>query len=121
MLDAGSALFERLDAALLRMRKLRCEDFERRPGDAATDLPITVVHVEIHIVGHELVVARVDCGRQWHGSPARLRRCSPEDYSVAPFAEELLSCPQSSRNRVVGDHILSRGIVTDSQRQKLYG
>jgi hypothetical protein len=118
MLDAGSALFERLDAALLRMRKLRCEDFERRPGDAATDLPITVVHVEIHIVGHELVVARVDCGRQWHGSLARLRRCSPEDYSVAPFAEELLSCPQSSRNRVVGDHILSRGIVTDSQRQK---
>src|SRR6516162_3383896 len=113
MLDAGSALFERLDAALLRMRKLRCEDFERRPGDAATDLPITVVHVEIHIVGHELVVARVDCGRQWHGSPARLRRCSPEDYSVAPFAEELLSCPQSSRNRVVGDHIL---LSRDSNR-----
>jgi hypothetical protein len=99
------------------MRKLRYEDFERRPGDAATDLPITVVHVEIHIVGHELVVARVGCGRQWHGSLARLRRCSPEDYSVAPFVD----CPQSSRNRVVGDHILSRGIVTDSQRQKLYG
>jgi hypothetical protein len=101
MLDAGSALFERLDAALLRMRKLRCEDFERRPGDAATDLPITVVHVEIHIVGHELVVARVDCGRQWHGSLARLRRCSPEDYSVAPFAEELLSTvkPQQSCRR----------------------
>src|SRR5215469_16995098 len=109
MLDAGSALFERLDAALLRMRKLRCEDFERRPGDAATDLPISVVHVEIHIVGYELVMARVDCGRQWHGSLARLRRCSPEDYSVAPFAEELLSCPQSSRNRVVGGpHPLSR-------------
>jgi hypothetical protein len=80
MLDAGSALCERLDAALLRMRKLRCEDFERRPGDAATNLPIAVVHVEIHIVGHELVVARVGCGRQWHGSLARLRRCSPEDY-----------------------------------------
>ena len=44
-----------------------------------------------------------------------------EDYSVVPFAEELLSCPQSSHNRVVGDHILSRGIVIDSQRQKLYG
>src|SRR5262249_14383006 len=95
MLDAGSAPCERLDAALLRMRKLRCEDFERRPGDAATNLPITVVHVEIHIVGHELVVARVGCGRQWHGSLARLRRCSPED---SPFAEELLSTvkPQQS-------------------------
>src|SRR5262249_8953328 len=35
MLDAGSALCERLDAALLRMRKLRCEDFERCRGHTA--------------------------------------------------------------------------------------
>src|SRR5262245_48104117 len=90
MLDAGPALVERLDAALLRMRKLRCEDFERRLGQAAPELPIPVVHVEVHVVGHALVVARVDCGRHWHGSLARLRRCSPEDYSVAPFEEELL-------------------------------
>src|SRR6516165_814227 len=120
MKDSRGALCRnrRLFGILQRLRCGWAGDFERRPGDAATDLPITVVHVEIHIVGHELVVARVDCGRQWHGSLARLRRCSPEDYSVAPFAEEPLSCPQSSRN---GDHILSRGIVTDSQRQKLYG
>src|SRR4051794_28320445 len=58
MLDAGSTLFERLDAALLRTWKLRCEDFERHPGDPAADPPITVVHIEIHIVGREMVVPR---------------------------------------------------------------
>jgi hypothetical protein len=96
MLDAGSTLVECLDAALLRARKLRRQDFERQPGDPAADRPIAVVHIEIHIVGREMVVPRVS--RQWHGS--------------------LPSYPQSNRNTV----LLLAIIMTDSQRQKLdYG
>jgi hypothetical protein len=98
MLDVGSTLFERLDAALLCMRKLRCKDFKRQPRDPATNPPITAVHKEIYVVGRELVVPRVGGGRQWHGfrllgSPAVLQ-------TIARLLRSWkTSCPQSSHNQ----------------------
>jgi hypothetical protein len=107
MLDLGSTLFERLDAALLCTRKLRCKDFKRRPRDPATNPPITVVHKEIYVVGRELVVPRVDCGRQWHGF--RLLGSTAVLQTIA----RLLRCSVRGR-RVVRRQATTQFLTTDS-------
>ena len=115
MLDVGSTLFERLDAALLCMRKLRCKDFKRQPRDPATNPPITVVHKEIYVVGRELVVPRVDCGRQWHGF--RLLGSTAVLQTIARLLRSWkTSWPQSSHNTAfLRPTPLSRGtIMSDS-------
>jgi hypothetical protein len=126
MLDAGSTLFERLDTALPCIRKLRCEDFERQPRDPATNRPITAIHKEIYAVGREVMVPRVDCGRQWHAlawlTPVVVQRITRSRRSWKAYP----NCPQLSCNTVSCDphSLLVEGIiVTDSgERRKLdYG
>ena len=56
-LDAGAALFERLDAALLSGWKVGFEEFERQSGDAATNTLVPIAHVEVDNVGREMVGA----------------------------------------------------------------
>jgi hypothetical protein len=46
-LDAGAALFECLDAALLSGWKVGFEEFERQSADAATNTLVPVAHVEV--------------------------------------------------------------------------
>ena len=114
MLDVGSTLFERLDAALLCMRKLRCKDFKRQPRDPATNPPIIVVHKEIYVVGRELVVPRVDCGRQWHGfrllgstavlqTIARLLRSWKTSLATVKPQHSFLRPTPLSRGTIMGD------------------
>jgi hypothetical protein len=68
LLDAGSALFERLDTALLSGWKVWFEEFERQSGDAATNMLLPIVHVEVDNVGREMVVPRIDCSCERHGA-----------------------------------------------------
>jgi len=49
LLDAGSVLLERLNAALLRGWKVGFEEFERQSADAATNTLVPIVHVEENV------------------------------------------------------------------------
>jgi hypothetical protein len=66
-LDAGSVLFERLDASLLCRRKLGFEQFERQSTDAAPNTLIPIVHIEINIASLKMMVPRIGCGCERHG------------------------------------------------------
>src|SRR5262245_39818624 len=66
-LDAGSALLERLDAALLGGWKVGFEEFERQSADAATNTSVPIVHVEVDDVSREMVVSRISCSGERHG------------------------------------------------------
>jgi hypothetical protein len=66
-LDAGAALLERLDAALLRGWEVGFEKFERQPADAATNTLAPIFHVKVDNVGREVVVTRIGCSCERHG------------------------------------------------------
>src|SRR5262245_58303379 len=81
-LDAGSALLERLDAALLGGWKVGFEKFERQSADAATNTLAPVVHVEVDNVGREVVVTRIGCSCERHGRCSYLPTRSPAPIAV---------------------------------------
>jgi len=66
-LDAGAALLERLNAALLRRWEVGFEKFERQSADAATNMLVPVVHVKVDSVLREVVVPRIGCSCERHG------------------------------------------------------
>jgi hypothetical protein len=61
-------LFERLQTALLSPLEFRVEDFERQFTHTATNTLVPVVHKKVDILAREMVVARIKCGGQRHGS-----------------------------------------------------
>src|SRR5262249_42223262 len=81
-LDAGAALFERLDAALLGGWKVGFEEFERQSGDAATNTLVPVVHVEVDSVLREVVVPRIGCSRERHSRCVYLPNAARHRVSV---------------------------------------
>ena len=67
-LDAGAALLECLDAALLRGWEVGFEKFERQSADAAPNALVPISHVKVDKVGREVVVTGIGCSCERHGS-----------------------------------------------------
>ena len=102
-LDAGAALFERLDAALLRRWEVGFEKFERQSADAATNTLVAISHVKIDNVGREVVVTRISCSGEWHG------RC----FHLPTRSLALIALNTNGENE---SRLHSRGVTISSAR-----
>src|SRR5262245_54275665 len=67
-LDASPMLLERLHTGFLCWGKIGLQHFQRQSADTATNTPMPIIHVEVNNVAREMMVPRVACGHQRHGS-----------------------------------------------------
>src|SRR5262245_19640331 len=67
-LDASPMLLERLHTSFLCWGKVGLQHFQRQSADTATNTPMPIIHVEVNNVAREMMVPRVACGHQRHGS-----------------------------------------------------